>query len=257
MSPRGEFDPYTIRHARWRKLPIVWTYQRLLSHRFVFHSTCDAETEYIRGQFKHPARVIQIPNYLEVPELVERVPEKYFLFIGRLNFKKGIENLIEAVALSKEFASSGFKLKIAGRGESDYTDMLRRKVEELGLAGKVEFIGQVEGKEKLQLFANAHWTFMPSYTENFGMVVLESLAQNTPVLASTNSPWQILEDEKVGYWVDNSPETLGKMIDKIIVMSADEYEAYRRQGRAFVEKNFDIKNNISRWTDFYSSLTDK
>ena len=98
---------------------------------------------------------------------------------------------------------------------------------------------------------------MPSYTENFGMVVLESLAQNTPVLASTNSPWQILEDEKVGYWADNSPEILGKMIDKIIVLPADEYEAYRRRGRAFVEKNFDIKNNISRWTDFYSSLTDK
>jgi hypothetical protein len=47
------------------------------------------------------------------------------------------------------------------------------------------------------------------------------------------------------------------VIDKIIAMPAEEYEGYRNRGRAFVEKNFDIRNNIHRWNDFYASLADK
>jgi len=224
----------------------------LLARRVVFHSTCDAETDYIKQQFKHEVRIVQIPNYVEVPELVERKPEKHFLYIGRINLKKGIDSLIKALALSKEFLRSDFSLKIAGRGTESYIAMLKDLVDNLGLSEKVSFIGQVEGKDKMHLFANAHWTFMPSHTENFGMVVLESLAQNTPVLASTGSPWQDLEAEKIGFWADNTPETLAEKIDEIVTMPPDIYEAYRLRARPFVEERFDILKNIDKWVELYS-----
>jgi glycosyltransferase involved in cell wall biosynthesis len=134
---------------------------------------------------------------------------------------------------------------------------LKQLADDLGLSDKVEFIGHVEGAVKDKLYADAYWTFMPSHTENFGLVVLESLAQNTPVLASKESPWKILEDEKIGFWTDNSPETLAQKIDKIIGMPAEEYDRYRQRGRAFVEENFEVRRNIERWNDLYTSLAQR
>ena len=233
---------------------MLWLYRLLLSRYCIFHSTCDAETGYIERQFKHPVRIVQIPNYVEVPQIVERKPEKYLLYIGRINLKKGLDALIQSLSLSKEFPRSEFVLKVAGRGDQSYINKLKQLVDSLGLTERVSFIGQVEGEQKLHLFANAYWTLMPSHTENFGMVVLESLAQNTPVLASTNSPWQELETERVGFWVDNSPESLAGKIDEILTMPVKEYEAYRDRARPYVEERYDILKNIDKWQELYSAV---
>ena len=198
--------------------------------------------------------VVQIPNYIEIPNLVERDQQNYFLAIGRITAKKALDELIRSLSLSQTFLRSNFTLKIAGRGDESYVDKLRRLAVELGLSEKVEFVGQVEGEAKQKLLADAHWTFMPSHTENFGMVVLESLAQNTPVLASTNSPWKSLEDEGVGIWCDNSPQVLAQRIDKILAMAESEYGRYRSRARQFVLERFDIKSNIRKWEEFYSGL---
>jgi glycosyltransferase involved in cell wall biosynthesis len=246
-----------LRFSRWRKWPVLRLYHALISRRCVFHSTCDAETEYIRNQFKRPVRIIQIPNYVEIAELAKREPSNYLLYVGRIHRKKAIDSLIKSLALSQKFLSSAFILKIAGTGDEQYVDGLKQLANDLGLSGKVEFVGHMEGAAKDKLYADAYWTFMPSHTENFGLVVLESLAQNTPVLASKESPWKILEDEKIGFWTDNSPETLAQKIDEIIAMPAEEYDRYRQRGRAFVEENFDIETNVGRWDDLYSSLAEK
>lgn len=236
---------------------MLWLYRSVLARHCVFHSTSDIETQYIKEQLPRGVEIVQIPNYVEIPPQAERTPKGYLLFVGRMKRKKAVENLIEALARSPKFLSSDLVLKVAGRGDKQYLEELQELTRQLNLAGRVEFIGQVEGHSKQKLYADAYWTFMPSHTENFGMVVLESLAQNTPVLASTGTPWEILEREKVGYWADNSPQSLAEKIDQIIAMRPDEYEEYRSRGRAFVEKHFDIRSNINRWNDLYSSLSDK
>jgi glycosyltransferase involved in cell wall biosynthesis len=235
----------------------LWLYRTFISKRCIFHSTSELETRYIRQQFKHDVKIVEIPNYIELPRQARRDPRNCLLFVGRIKPKKAIENLIEAAAGSRQFLRSDFVLKIAGRGDEEYLNRLKEIANDLGVADSVEFIGQVEGEDKEKLYADAYWTFMPSHTENFGMVVLESLAQHTPVLAAKGTPWKILEDEKVGFWSDNSPESLAKMIDEIIAMPTDEYDGYRQRGRAFVEKHFDIRKNIDRWNDFYASLAEK
>ena len=53
---------------------------------------------------------------------------------------------------------------------------------------------------------------MPSHNENFGNVVVESLSQGTPVIASTGTPWKILEKYHAGYWIKNNPENIAKKI---------------------------------------------
>jgi glycosyltransferase involved in cell wall biosynthesis len=146
-------------------------------------------------------------------------------------------------------------LKIAGKGKLEYEADLRDLITSLKLDSKVEFVGQVEGKQKEQLLAGASWTIMPSHTENFGLVVVESLAQGTPVIASKGSPWEVLDKEGLGFWTENSPEALSEVLARVMAMGREEYEEYRKRGRPFVEQHFDMQKNIGRWVETYRGMS--
>jgi glycosyltransferase involved in cell wall biosynthesis len=255
-SVRGELDPQALNFSRLKKLPVLWCIKKLIGIYPVFHSTCDEETLNLKHTFSPLARIVQIPNFIELPELVERTAAAapYLLYIGRIHPKKAIDNLIRGLSLSKEFLRSNFVLKIAGKGQKEDENNLLNLVTALGLADKIVFVGQVEGPEKQRLLADAYFTLMPSHTENFGLVVLESLAQNTPVLASQGTPWKVLETEQIGFWPENSPESLAQTIDFILKMPADEYESCRRRCRNFVEQKFDIRQKVARWIEMYQNL---
>ena len=57
---------------------------------------------------------------------------------------------------------------------------------------------------------------MPSHTENFGLVAAEALFQNTPVIASKNTPWEVLETEQAGFHVVNTPQAISKAVITIL-----------------------------------------
>jgi glycosyltransferase involved in cell wall biosynthesis len=254
-SPRGELDPQALKYSGGRKRPILWVLQKLLARQLVFHSTCSQETKYIRDVFGDNARVMQVENYMDIPHEVKCSQGRYLLFIGRLNPKKGIDNLLRAIAMNERFMKSDLKLKLAGRNSHDHEPVLRSLVSELGLHEKVEFLGQIEGEEKQKLLAGALWTVMPSHTENFGIVVLESLAQNTPVIASKGSPWESLEEENVGFWVGTSPERLSAAIDRALDIQKEEYLSMRSRSRKFVETRYSMEANVDKWIDLYRSLS--
>lgn len=253
-SVHGELDKYSLNYSRFRKAPFLWGLKNLIGKYPLYHSTCDEETQFIKNVISSDVRIAQIPNYIDIAKEVARNPSNYLLYIGRIHPKKAIDHLIRALALSDKFCRSNFVLCIAGKGKSEHEAELKRLVAELNLSGKVIFKGQIEGDAKQQLFADAYFTIMPSHTENFGMVVLESLSQNTPVIASKGTPWRSLEKERIGFWTDNSPESISKLIDQILKMSADDYEDHRSRCRGFVIERFGIHENIGKWIDVYNNL---
>jgi glycosyltransferase involved in cell wall biosynthesis len=253
-SVRGELDEFSLNHSARRKRPILWCIRNLIGTYPVFHSTSDDETGYIKAIFGSKARVFQIPNYIEVAPLAARNPGKYLLYIGRLHPIKAVDNLLRALALSGEFLRSDFTLKVAGRGKQHYKDKLIALVSDLGLDEKVEFVGHLEGDAKSQLLADAHFTILPSHSESFGVVVVESLAQRTPVAASTGTPWNSLEPERIGFNMLNTPDDLARTIDRILLMDPDEYEGYRARTREYVIREFDIRGHMSEWFDLYDAL---
>jgi glycosyltransferase involved in cell wall biosynthesis len=253
-SARGELDGPALKYSRQRKRPILWFIKKTIGDYPVFHSTCDEETQSIKNIFGDNIKVVQIPNYIEIPPMAVRSPGRYLLYLGRIHPKKAIDNLIRGLAISDAFLQSDFVLKIAGTGKPKFEIDLQELVSDLNMDGKIIFAGQVEGEEKHKLLADAYFTIMPSHTENFGMVVLESLAQNTPVLASKGSPWEILEKEQIGFWTENSPESLARAIDRLLRMDKSEYEAFRQRGRDFVIREFDIRENIGKWIEVYRNL---
>ena len=258
-SPRGELDPPVLEHKKSIK-KIILSCLKLFKSRIIFHTTCNAESSYVKLIFGKDCKIIQIPNFLELPKKVERQEvSPYLFFIGRIHSKKAIDNLIKGLSESEEFLKSDYVLKIAGDDQNNHGTFLKNLTKKLSLEDKVHFLGHVSGQEKEQLLANAYFMIMPSHTENFGNVVVESLAQGTPVIASRNTPWGLLEDKKAGYWIDNSPESLANSIDQILLMGKEKYNSYRINSIQLARNNFEIHKNIQTWVDAYQStlLNDK
>jgi glycosyltransferase involved in cell wall biosynthesis len=122
----------------------------------------------------------------------------YLAFLGRISPEKGVEQAIQ-IAIA-----TGLPLKIAAKIEKldiDYYHSLQKLFKEPG----IEFIGEISDREKSDFLGNAHALLFPiTWPEPFGLVMIESLATGTPVVAFGNgSVPEVLRDGKTGYVVDS------------------------------------------------------
>jgi glycosyltransferase involved in cell wall biosynthesis len=172
------------------------------------------------------------------------------LYLGRLDPKKGLENLIDAMAL---LDNPQITLSIYGSGNSGYTSKLQNKVKQAGLCdGRVKFNGHVEGEAKDAAFRNADILILPSHSENFGMAIAEALAHGVPVIASRNTPWNGLEMKKCGLWVDNSPKSLVDAINSIRKMDLAEMS---QNGRQWMKDEFSWDVIGNKIFNLYNEVT--
>lgn len=112
-----------------------------------------------------------------------RRPEKKVLFLGRLHEKKGADLLIRAVA-SPRSGAEPFRVVIAGPGEPSYVEGLRRLAVRMGVLERVDFIGMVGSDLKVSLMQSVELMALPTWQENFGLVLVESMACGTPVVTT-------------------------------------------------------------------------
>jgi glycosyltransferase involved in cell wall biosynthesis len=233
-SPRGALQRWA--GTRRRRLKASWetVCRTALSSRVVIHTTSDSEATQARERI--PARTVVIPNGVEMPADVTHVGGNTLriAFLGRLDPIKGLENLIEACAL---VAARGlqFELSIAGAGDSAYEASLRELVARHGLDRRVSFVGEVHEGDKAGFFAKTNVFVLPSHSENFGLVVLEALAHEVPVIASDRTPWSALDREGCGVSTSNQPEPLAAAIQG---MQQRDLHVMGKRGRAWVAEKF-------------------
>ncbi|MDA7692774.1 glycosyltransferase, partial [Alphaproteobacteria bacterium] len=146
-------------------------------------------------------------------------------------------------------------LLIVGRGSVEYTIYLKDLINES--QSNVILLGHKEGKEKIDLYTKSKVLVLPSHSENFGNVVLEALANSTPVIASKYTPWEEIEENQCGYWVDNSPESIQIYLEKIFTLSSDEYLNYCRNSHNLVCNNYNISQKINHLIDIYEKYSKK
>ena len=94
---------------------------------------------------------------------------------------------------------------------------------------------------------------LPSYSENFGNVVVEALANSTPVIASRFTPWSHLEKEGCGRWVENDPKSLVRALESILTLSQEDYICMSEAARRFVTEFYDIRQRGGELENLYTS----
>ena len=107
--------------------------------------------------------------------------EKIILFIGRLVYEKGVQNLIAAMPKVLDSYHDA-KLVIAGKG--GMLDELKAQADYLGISNKVYFAGYMNGKDVERMYKAADISVFPSTYEPFGIVALEGMLAERPIVVS-------------------------------------------------------------------------
>ncbi len=94
---------------------------------------------------------------------------------------------------------------------------------------------------------------MPSFSENFGMVVAESLATGVPVIVSKGAPWSEIEKHGCGLWVGTDPDCLVEAIKHI---SDSPLAVMGKKGREWMERDFTWPAIAERMNDVYRDLVE-
>jgi glycosyltransferase involved in cell wall biosynthesis len=143
--------------------------------------------------------VANIPNALDL----EHYPCKphtgdYLLFLGRMNHEKGAHR---AIAVAMEL---GLPLKLAGKVREARERAYFAEFVEPHLGDGIEYLGEVNHGAKVELLQNARTTLFPiEWEEPFGLVMIESLACGTPVIATRHGAVpEVIEDGRSGVVVD-------------------------------------------------------
>jgi glycosyltransferase involved in cell wall biosynthesis len=177
-----------------------------------------------------PDRVSVLPNPApEIPAMPSRdelrrefgFGRNVLVFAGRLGPQKGL-----GVALEALVEVPGIDLVIAGDGPE--RSALERRVAELGLEGRVRFLGSVPRETVLRLFHAADASLLPSRWENFPHTVVESLAVGCPVIATAvGGVPEVVEDGVDGFLVP--PGDVMALANAILVFfsESDHYDGMR------------------------------
>jgi len=264
FKPCGMLDPWSLAQSPWKKkLYLRLRLKGSLDAANALHFT--SETEYrLAGPLGLKAPAIVEPNGVDLREF-ESLPARggfrarfpsigarpLVLFLSRVHPKKGLDLLVPAFA---RIESKDAMLMIAGPEEDGYGSVVRRLVEQHGLGDRVLFCGMLHGAERVAALADADLFVLPSYQENFGTVVVESLAAGVPVVISDQvNIHEEIAVARVGSVVRTEVEALFRAINHWLA-NIPTRKAAGDSGRAFAFARYNWLDIARRWHGHYASM---
>jgi len=258
ISARGMLEPWSMQQSILKKKLAMFLYQHKdLKNAACIHATALSEAESIRNLgYKNPIAVI--PNGIDLSEypLKDKKNEvsnrkNTLLFLSRIHPKKGIEILLEAWKRISSENRKDWQIEIAGNGEENYIKELNNKIITLGLQDNVKIIGPQFGNKKIETYHRADLFVLPTYSENFGMVVAEALACGVPVITTKGTPWEDLEQYKSGSWIDIGIESLKDCLEEYLMKSTYELQQMGENGRKLVVEKYSIQSVAKQFIELY------
>ena len=226
LAPRGMLVSYLI-NRKSRRIKRAWISlfeRRNLANAAAVHFTSRLEAEEAAKLGLIFKATCIVPNGLDRDEInidpgaavpaLDEIPEDYhfLLFIGRVNWAKGLDRLIAALPHVRDCA-----LVVVGNDEEGYQSKLEVLATEIGVRNRVLFLGPVYGARKAAFLKRASALVLPSYSENFGNVVLEAMGAGCPVVVTPQvGAADLVRETGGGVVLEGQPETLGAGITALL-----------------------------------------
>ncbi len=267
VTPHGALEPWCLKQHRLLKSLAWFGYQkRVLGVARGVHALTHQEESTIRQLgLKVPTAVIPsgvdleaIDMYLhELPVDGEGAGESgapFILYVGRLDRKKRLDLLIDTFA-QLAGAHRTLALLIAGPDPSGLRHELRNHASQMGLEGRVRFIGFVSERLKFQLLSRAELFVQPSYSEGLSVAVLESMACGTPVVVSKGCNIPEVAESAAGFCVDDKPSEISKAIT-VLLENPELRSSMARNARLLIEAKFTASRMAKAMKEFYRRSLD-
>ena len=261
ITPHGLLSPWNMQQNKWgKKFYMLWRLRKNLHRAAAIHYTTDAERD-LAMSLKLPGKAVVMLLGLDVEEF-ETLPEPgtfrrlfpqlsdqpFVLFLGRLDYKKGLDILIPAFA---DANLQNVKLVLAGPDRDGYEPTVRRLVEQHHLQDRVIFTGMLRGRDRLAAYVDASLFTLTSYQENFGITVIEAMACGCPVLISdqVNMFSQVKEAGRVV--AANREATKVALVE---MMNDPILKDMGKNGRDFAIRKYDWNAIAGDWVKVYREI---
>jgi len=210
----------------------------------------EASAAWLRG-YCAVARVEVFPNPLPDVPALPRHPGQDVLYIGRLEEKKGVFDLLQSFA-GVLAARPRARLVLAGDGDGA---AVMARAAQLGVAGSVHLAGWVDAPERARLLARAAVFVLPSWHEQMPMVVLEAMAAGTPVVATqVGAVPDMLAHGECGIVVAEH-DTIAVCASILRIMDDNILaELYSARGLARVKSEYLVESVLNRLRRCYKEL---
>ena len=236
-----------------------------------YHTLSDGKKNHVRRYFESADRVIVLGNYWK-KKMAELKPERdikviynginvpehnlycadshNIIYMGRINEKKGIWDLLDAVKRINLSLPENTVFQIYGEDE---TGKLENRIAEMGLEKRVEIKGWIGEQEKQNAYLNAMIMVLPTYIEGLSMTVLESMAYGVPVITTGITTMPELLGGITDMIVPGDTEALA---EKIVELGQDQSKRKEISRKEFekVKKYFSKTEMISKTIEVYHEL---
>jgi len=246
ITPRGMLEPWSLTQSPLKKKLALSLFQKKdLNCAACIHATAPMEVKSIRALgFTNP--IAMIPNGIDLRAFSDTIPNKSktpkrMLFLSRIHIKKGIENLIEAWQQVDANVKQDWVIDIYGNGDPTYIESLKIKIKTANLEQQINIKPPVFGDQKTKVFREASIFVLPTFSENFGIVVAEALASFTPVITTKGAPWEELNTNNCGEWIDIGVSPLVEALNTMLAKSPEALQQMGQNGRQLIEQKYSMQ----------------
>ncbi|MEY2411390.1 MAG: hypothetical protein QOF48_4060 [Verrucomicrobiota bacterium] len=255
VSPRGMVSAWAMGHKAWKKRFAWKLYQQEdLREAKAFHATSAEEAESLRQLgLRQPIAVI--PNGVALPPLtpkpVREDPRRTLLFLGRINPKKGLLQLVSAWGIARP---KGWRVIVAGPDEDGHRKEVEFAIRASHLEEDFTFLPPLDGDAKWALYRSADLFVLPTFSENFGITIAEALACELPVITTKGAPWAELETHRCGWWVEIGADPLAIALREATALSDEERQDRGQRGRRLMAQGYSWDGIAARMKSVYAWL---
>jgi glycosyltransferase involved in cell wall biosynthesis len=269
IKPHGSLDPYLYQQSPY-SLFLKRLYERLFDlpnlHRAgAIQYTTDEEAK--RASFLRlsaPGVVVRSGidwrNFAQLPRpggFRERMgigsDQPLVLFLGRLNFKKGLDLLIPAFAQVLAMVPDSI-LAIVGPDNEGLGAKVRRWCMDNAVTEQVRFIDHIPPDETRQAYVDADAFALTSYTENTGMTVVEAMACGCPVVISDQvNIWPLVDEAGAGIVVSLEVPRISSALVRVLTDSEASVQM-GASGRTLAQEQFSWEHIVGEFDRLYETL---
>lgn len=256
MQPHGMLEPWALNHKVWKKRIAMALFQRqdLETAKLLIATSAVEYLNLRKLGFCQPIAVIPHGVVMpppSTPDIAVPAPpdrERIALFLSRVHPVKGLLNVINAWA---NLRPQAWKLRIVGPDEGGHLKEVMRAVQQFGIGDSVEYLGEVDGVRKSVIYQSADLFVLPSFNENFGVVIAEALAHGVPVITTRATPWGGLLDHGCGWWIEPTVNALTETLREALDKDAASLRAMGEKARTYAAE-FDWSHIAHQTQETYS-----
>jgi glycosyltransferase involved in cell wall biosynthesis len=265
IQPHGSLDPFLFKRRALRKrLYEFWIERRNLAAAAAVHFA-SAEEMRLAQSLGLKFRGAVVPLGVEVEDVTvadghaadalwpELAGKTVLLFLSRINFKKGLAIVAKAFGRIHR-ARPDTRLVIAGPDTDGYGARVREWLAAAGVLDATTFTGMLLGEKKAALLQRASLFLLPSYSENFGLAIVEAMAAGLPVVISDRvNIWREIAAARAGVAVTPEAEQVATAALALLGDPAAARDMGER-GRRLASERFSWRTTGDRLVQLYEEI---